>query len=111
MVTRLLQVERRTGKVCRPKTDVLPYLCAKFGSRTLGGFLLLARFVIAQLLLLGTAGRAQRNVLVKQKTAPVAPGARRPRGRPRKITVDRPKQSNVSQQERRVSGLILIFCY
>jgi len=28
MVTRQLQVERRTGEVCRPKTDVLPLSCA-----------------------------------------------------------------------------------
>ena len=29
MVTRQLQVERRTGKVCRPKTDVLPLSLAR----------------------------------------------------------------------------------
>jgi len=50
------------------------------------------------------------NLPVKQKTGKAAPsGTGRPRGRPRKITVDKPKQADLSQQERHVSGLIRLF--
>ena len=70
--------------------------------------MLRGRFGLLCLLLVESAHRAYSNVPVKKKTGAVAPsGTGRPRGRPKKVVVDQPKQADLSQQERLVSGLLL----
>jgi len=59
--------------------------------------------VLKYLLLVGITNVTESNVTVKQKTG--VSGTGRPRGRPKKVVVDKAKQATLSQQEHHASGL------
>jgi len=70
----------------------------------------LERFTALFLLVVEVTSHAESKKKKKTGAATVS-GTGRPRGRPKKIVVDKPKQASLSQQERRVSGLLLLFLY
>jgi len=60
--------------------------------------------VLKYLLFVEVKSVTKSNVIVKQKTG--VSGTGRPRGRPRKVVVDKAKQATLSQPEHHASGLL-----